>query len=478
MRFPLVLAALTATTLTAAPLPASALSTDAQGNEALMAELRRLADRIETLERQNRDMEKALATDRLSEREPEIITRLKAVEFQTLSMQKQARQIEALDGVSVGASLTSVLQQASGTAAGPRESRASYRGDVSVTLPGGDMGDVEAKMFAHVRFGQGQGVALRPTFTSTVNSSAFQVGSVAADDSFAILAQAWYQLKVPLPRDGIKANSREHLHLTFGKLDPFVFFDQNAAADDESSRFLNNVFVHNPLLDSGGDVGADAYGFAPGALFQYVNERNKGGEWGLSLGVFGANAGANFSGPLAAPLLMLQAETAARLNYLPGNYRAYLWRNGGKAGYDGMVRRHAGFGLSADQKVADDLTLFGRYGQHLSGKVKFDRALTLGAELAGSPWGRSADSLGLALGALHTSAGFQADSPTLDANGNGMPDFGYGAGAWEKQAELYYRYRVNAKFDLTPDFQIIQRPAGDGSAPVVKTVALRARIGI
>jgi high affinity Mn2+ porin len=437
---------------------------------ALKAELARLAERLAALESHNRELEKALNTERISEKEPEVVTRLKAVEFQTLSMQKQARQIEALNGISVGASITGVAQKVSGggTPSGERESRANYRGDLSVTLPGGEMGDIEGKIFAHVRFGQGNGVGLKPTYTSTPNTTAFQTNA-GADDSFAILAQAWYQLKVPLPRDGIKANSREHIHLTFGKIDPFVFFDQNAAADDESAKFMNNVFVHNPLLDSGGDIGADAYGFAPGAIVQYVNERQKGGEWGLSLGVFGSGPGANFSGSLAAPLVIAQAETRARFNYLPGSYRAYLWQNGRATGYDGIERHHAGVGASVDQKVTDDLTLFGRYGHQLKGRAKFDRAVTAGAELAGSDWGRAADGLGLAIGALRTSSDYLADSTTVA---------GYQATGWEKQAELYYRYKVNGKFELTPDFQLIHRPAGDGTTQAIKVVGLRAKIGI
>ena len=238
--------------------------------KAVLAEMKRLADRVESLEKHNKELEKSLSTERLSEKEPEIATRLKAVEFQTLSMQKQARQIEALEGISVGASITGVGQRANrdGVAGfASRQSRANYRGDVSVTLPGGEMGDIEGKIFTHFRFGQGNGVGLRPTYTSTPNTTAFETNA-GPDDSFAILAQAWYQLKVPLPRDGVKANAREHLHLTAGKIDSFVFFDQNAAADDESAKFLNNAFVHNPLLDSGGDIRADAYGFAPGAILR------------------------------------------------------------------------------------------------------------------------------------------------------------------------------------------------------------------
>lgn len=459
-----------------------ALPTRAADDMALLkAELKRLSARIENLERQNKDMEQALTTERLSDKEPEIATRLKAVEFQTLSMQKQARQIEALEGITVGASLTGVLQKvgAGDTASTAAETRANYRGDVSVTLPGGEIGNAEGRIFGHFRFGQGTGIGLRPTYTSSANTTAFEVASTPADDSFGILAQAWYQLKIPLMNDGTqtRANAREHLHLTAGKIDPFVFFDQNAAADDESARFMNNAFVHNPLLDSGGDIRADAYGFAPGAIVQYVNERQKGAEWGLSLGVFGSGPGANFTGSLAGPFVIAQTETAVRFNYLPGNYRAYLWHNGRGSGYDGIERKHSGIGFSADQKVTDEVTLFGRYGHQLSGKLRFDRALTLGGELAGSLWGRAADSLGLAVGSLRTSADFRNDSPTVDANADAVPDFGYQASGAEKQLELYYRFKLNGHVELTPDLQWIRQPGGNAGAATVKVLGLRAKLG-
>jgi hypothetical protein len=447
--------------------------------KAVLAEMKRLADRVEALEKNNIELEKSLATERLSEKEPEIATRLKAVEFQTLSMQKQARQIEALEGISVGASITGVGQRANreGVAGfASRQSRANYRGDISVTLPGGEMGDIEGKIFTHFRFGQGNGVGLRPTYTSTPNTTAFETNA-GSDDSFAILAQAWYQLKVPLPRDGgdgVKANAREHLHLTAGKIDSFVFFDQNAAADDESAKFLNNAFVHNPLLDSGGDIRADAYGFAPGAILQYVNEHDKSRAWGLSVGAFGSGPGANFSGSLGKPYMIGQADTTWRFNHLPGNYRAYLWTNGRGLGYDGLERRHAGIGMSIDQKVTDNVTLFGRYGHQGSGKVRFDRALTAGVEIAVNAWGRGADSLGMAAGFLRTSSSYRRDSVALDIDADGALD--PRASGTERIGEIYYRFRVNSLLELTPDFQLIQRPGGNDSA-TIKVVGLRAKLG-
>jgi len=490
----------------AAALAMPVVSQGAANDAALLQELKKLNERIEKLEQRNRELEKrleaagaidqrikaleeanaridqALESERLSEKEPEITTRLKAVEFQTLAMQKQARQIEALEGITVSASLTGVVQSAgsSSTASGTRESRTNYRGDVAVSLPGGEMGDVEGKIFAHLRFGQGNGIGLWPTYTSTPNTTAFQVQSANAnpDDSFGILAQAWYQLNVPLPVGGFKPQSRESARFTFGKIDPFVFFDQNVAADDESTKFLNNAFVHNPLLDSGGDVGADQYGFAPGLVGGYVNERAKPQNWGASIGVFGSGPGANFSGSQSRPFVIGQLETSQRFfGGLAGNYRLYAWTNGRATDFDGAQARHSGWGLSADQRVGDATTLFGRYGQQLSGRVRFDRALTFGAELGGSYWGRAADSIGVAAGFLRTSAAFRSESPTVDADGDGIPDFGFTASGTERIGELYYRFRVNNRFELSPDLQFIRRPGGDGGAPNVTVIGLRAKVG-
>ena len=453
----------------------------AADNSAVLAELKRLAERIDKLEARNRELEHALETDRLSEKEPELVTRLKAVEFQTLSIQKQARQIEALEGISVGASLSGVVQRANaaGAAAGRHESRANYRGDLTIALPGGEIGDMEGKIFTHFRLGQGSGVGLRPTYVSTPNTIAFQNAANQPDDSYAILAQAWYQLSVPLPRGGHAPHSRERLEITAGKIDPFLFFDQNAAADDESVRFMNNAFVHNPLLDSGGDAGVDAYGFTPGVRLAYVNEQAKPQSWSASLGVFGSGPGANFSGSLAQPFVIGQLETSRRFFAgLAGNYRLYAWRNGRGQDYDGAQRAHAGIGLSADQRVGDAVTLFGRYGHQLSGKARFDRALTLGGEIGGQYWSRSADGLGIAAGVLRTSADFRRDSATVDADGDGMPDYGCAAGHAERIGELYYRFQLSKQLEITPDLQWIQRPGGDPGAKGVRVLGLRARVSL
>ena len=441
-----------------------------------------LLERIERLEKKNEELDKALSDERLSEQEPEIVTRLKAVEYQALSMQKQARTIEAIEGITAGVGFTTVAQNASGAdIAGADNSQWNYRADVSVGLPAGEIGNAEGKMFAHFRMGQGDGLTNLLNTFGGVNASGFRVqGARPESDATVLLAQAWYQLDVPLPVGGFKPLSRETLTFNFGKMDPFLFFDQNTIADDETVRFLNTAFVHNPLLDAGGDVGVDAFGFTPGLRLAYRNDQKKPIAWGASFAMFGAGNGATFTDTFEKPFLIAQFETEQRFfGGLAGNYRLYFWRNGQATPYaneaDTTTEVHTGWGVSADQRVGDAVTLFGRYGRETEGKVRFDRALTLGTEFGGSYWSRGADTLGVAFGQLNTSADFRNDAPTLDANADGTPDFGYAASGSERIAEMYYRRRINKQFELSPDLQHVSHPAGN-DVKGMNLIGLRAQL--
>lgn len=465
----------TAALVAAAAQPAQAADSELQQMKALIEQL---AARVGQLEKRNADLENALDTERLSEREPEIATRVKALEARTQNMAAPVKRMEALEGLKVEGSLAAVGQSvnAGGSADGRSQRRINYRGDVLVTVPGGKWGDITGKGLAHVRFGQGSGVGLAPTYTSTTNSIAFEVGGVSdPDSSFAILAQGWYQLDIPLPRMRNTPLATQHARITVGKIDPFGFFDGNAIADDETTRFQNNAFVHNPLLDSGGGTAADRYGFAHGAIFQYVDEANKTASWTYSLGIFGAGQGANFSGSQGKPLVIAQVETNQRIAYLPGTYRLYAWTNGRASGYDGIAQRQQGVGLSANQQVMDDLSLFARWGHLTQGQPRFDSALTLGAEWTGNRWGRSADALGVAWGRLHTAKAFAAGSATVDADGDGVADWGYSASGAETLAELYYRWNLGGGMQLTPSLQYIRRPGGNADAATIRVFGLRAK---
>ncbi len=438
-----------------------------------------LEERIKSLEEHNARITKGLDSDDVSQYEPELTARLKAVEFQSLDMLKAARTVESLEGITAGISLTTVAQRPGGLPQGAtaNNSQLNYRGDVFVTLPLANIGDTESRIFAQFRLGQGQGLNGMSSYAKP-NASAFRVQSGNPDDSVAVLGQAWYQATIPLPFGGYKPRSREKLEINFGKMDPFVFFDQNAAANDETRQFLNTVFVHNPLLDAGGDIGVDANGFSPGFRVSYYNETQKPETWRLSMGVFGAGPnGSTYTRSFSSPMVIFQAETQRKFfGGLTGNYRAYYWRNGQALSFGGQVEKHSGLGLSLDQRVGDAVTLFGRYGQQITGNVRFDKALTVGAELGGSYWDRGGDSLGLALGMLHTSKDFSGVSAFVDADNDGIPDYGFNATGAERVAELYYRYRINKQFELSPDLQYLGRPGGDAAAKGIKIFGVRAQL--
>lgn len=261
--------------------------------EKLEARNTELEKEVKTLKVENDKISKSLESDNISQYEPEITARLKAVEKDTLDMKKSAKVIEALDGIKAGASLTTVAQKPYGLPTGTKnnDTQLSYRADVEVELPLSPIGNTEQKLFGHFRMGQGQG--LNTPFSNlgyfgAPNGAAFTISNADKDDSSALLAQAWYQAKIPLPFGGFKPHSRESAEITFGKIDIFGFFDQNEVAGDEATQFLNSTLVHNPLLDAGGEVAADGNGFQPGFIGAYVNETNKAEPWRVSLGYFGA----------------------------------------------------------------------------------------------------------------------------------------------------------------------------------------------
>lgn len=478
----------------AAPNDAAALLEKLQARlDKLEARNAELEKEVNSLKSRNEEIDKGLDSPRMSQYEPELTARLKAVEKDALDMKKAAKKIDALDGLQVGASLTTVAQRPWGLPKDAKDatSQLNYRADVTATLPLEPIGDVEHKIFAHFRMGQGLGLnapfSNLGAFASAPNAVAFRASGANPDDSVAILGQAWYQAAIPLPFGGFKPRSRETLELTFGKMDIFGFFDQNAAAGDEGRQFLNSVFVHNPMLDAGGQIGVDANGFQPGFVASYYNWTWKPTTWRLSLGVFGTGQGANYQRFFSTPLVIAQAETQVKwMGGLTGNYRLYAWQQGQGANVlTGDTEKQAGFGISADQRFGDGITVFGRYGHIAKGEVPFDRALTVGSEFNGSYWNRGADAIGVALGWLKASKAYRMPlAGTHDLLGDDDPavpgsladNLYFTPSGAEQVAELYYRYRISKQFELSPDFQIIRRLGADPASRSARIFGLRAQL--
>ncbi len=226
--------------------------------------------------------------------------------------------------------------------------------------------------------------------------------------------------------------------------------------------------MHNPLLDVGGDIGVDDFGFTPGIRLAWVNDASAPEHYSVSMGIFGAGEGASFEDSLSQPFVIVQAETSQPVfSGLVGNYRIYYWSNDRGEDLNGSKETHAGLGFSLDQKVDDYTTIFARYGQQTEGDVQFDQTLTLGADFGGSYWNRGGDAIGIALGWLSISDEYKQASNSL---------VGYNASSAEQIAEIFYRYRINNQIDLSPNIQYMRQPGGNKDASSMTAYGVRAQL--
>jgi hypothetical protein len=157
---------------------------------------------------------------------------------------------------------------------------------------------------------------------------------------------------------------------------------------------MNLAFVHNPLLDAGGDIGVGTHGASPGVRLAYVSDINGGNHVTASLGLFGAGAGANYINSFSKPMTITQLEYAGKTwKGLQGTYRIYGWSNANtfdqvndvdaNGEFDDNPEKHTGWGISVDQQFSGHATLFARYGHSTKGTLAFDSTWTLGAQING-----------------------------------------------------------------------------------------------
>ena len=238
------------------------------------------------------------------------------------------------------------------------------------------------------------------------------------------------------------------LLFTIGKIDLGNYFDNNAAANDESSQFLSGAFVgaHALSLPYAG----------PGARLQL-----KLGE-PLVLGIGYGSGNVDEDGiPTGADILdhgfsIVEIDYKLNLGGLEGNYRVYgaidaaLPDNGIKL----KQKNACSYGVSIDQQVTDKLTLFGRYAQRESSVYLTNRSWSAGLQYTGLISSRSNDVTAVAYG--------QISGQKLEAQ--------------EKLLEWYYKIQVMEKIAISPAVQYIITPQGDRTRENVVVLGLRSQV--
>lgn len=202
----------------------------------------------------------------------------------------------------------------------------------------------------------------------------------------------------------------QRLGLSLGRLDLTNYFDKNAAANDETTQFISDALVNNPTLGltSNGSGMVAVYDPKNGFNFKLGAQQSDPNATNLSESIFS----------------MAEVGYLARPFSLPeGNYRLWYRRDNSS----GRVRD--AYGVSLDQKLNPNLTLFARYGS-AQAEVSHDRFYSGGLEFE----------YGLVLN-------------PLDAWGIGYSYYDLGSGDTEHLQEAYYNFHLAERLRLSVHLQ-------------------------
>jgi ribosomal protein L29 len=223
------------------------------------------------------------------------------------------------------------------------------------------------------------------------------------------------------------------LALTAGRLDLTNYFDNNAAANDETTQFISDALVNNGALGLSENGTGLSIVFDPKSGFNFKAgfQQSSSSAKNLSDSIFS----------------LAEVGYVARLPGMgEGNYRFwYRTDNNNTTGYN------IGFGTSIDQKLGPQVTLFGRYGESqanperdkfYSGGLQFAQGLAL---FPGDRWG----------------VGFSQIDPVV--------------GGKEQLVEGYYNLSIAEKFNLSFHVQhFLEADSGVKRGYLVPGVRLQA----
>jgi hypothetical protein len=333
---------------------------------------------------------------------------------------------DTFEGISIGASLTYVLQgthnaNADSLSEGGEDTiDASY----SIDLEFQKEFDNNASGFIHLETGAGRGVEDELKVFSNVNRDADD------SDNSVSLTEAWYQYR------------HASWVFTFGKIDPTVYIDNNEYANDECTQFLGRIFRNSPAIEFPDNSGGLYVGFRP---YQFMD---------LDLVILDADS--DWENFFDSIFVATQVSFKPRFRGREGNWRIIAWLNDRDhtkwAEPTKQEQEGWGMGISLDQEITETVGVFLRYGWqdpevYLSGQdFSLERAWSVGVQFSGSLWGRAEDIFAVAFGQIIPSDDYK-DANNLRAKS-------------EEHLEAYYSFKMGNHLTLSPDIHLIWDPYG------------------
>ncbi|MDP3041255.1 MAG: carbohydrate porin [Candidatus Omnitrophota bacterium] len=405
--------------------------------------LRRMQARIEALENKLGEHDKCIHEQKqciLDQNKKIAEYESRLARFDTDLHRQTGSPISIAEGLEIGAGGTMIVQGTNNTNNAAtdvtkKEGRtdASYSADITI---GKEFKEVGGRAFLHVEAGKGAGLEDDLTLYSNVNRD-------ADNDNNVRLTELWYE----------QALFKDKAALTFGKLDPTAYFDNNEVANDETTQFLGRIFRNSPTIEFPDNTAGIRLAYLPVEWLE------------VGYGVFDGNSDWEKIGDNLFNVGQVTFKT--KFLGLPGNYRFLGWNNNvyHTKWLDTEKTKEAtyGFGLSFDQKVTDIITLFTRYGWQnpkvynpgimATGDLNYSlmHSWSTGLQVEGKPWGREKDVLAFAVGQAIPSKDYKKAGEALDPVRRAKP---------EGHLEAYYRIFVNDHLSISPDFQYIWNPFG------------------
>ena len=415
------------------------------GNDDYLRELEKLRHRIEELEKKIERGERERAEIKKKNEEIQETRR----DFEKIK--------ETFGRLSLGGGITGIVQGTVNNDGNAPEfgevTDGSYSVDLEVTA------DLErwGTAFVHLEAGDGDNVTDELGALTGVNADA--MGS----QNDLEVAEAWWEFS-PFGYNPVT--------VTVGKLDPTAYWDANAAANDETAQFLADIFVNSIAVEWPDYTPGFRLDVTPGECVE------------VSVGVLSGDS--DWEDLFEDVFAVAEIGFKAKFGGLEGNYRFYGWINGvdhleWRDVALGKTRSHKdnrGFGLSFDQKVSADVTLFCRFGWQdgdIAGvsyapggvldPIAVEYTWSVGGQVTGARWNRPDDVIGLAVGQALLSDDYE---DMQRAAGVDPED--------EFHLELYYSIFLNDYVAVSPDFQVIGNMGGDDDADTVYVFGMRCQL--
>jgi len=414
-------------------------------DDAYIEELEKLRRRIEELEKKIEQGEKERAEIKEVNKELKDSTHeLEAIK-------------ETFERVSFGGGITGVIQGTANNDGNPPEygevTDGSYSADLEIEADLDEWGIA----FIHLEAGDGDNVTDEIGALTGVNADA-----LGEQNDFEV-AEVWWEFNL---------FGYDPLTFTVGKLDPVVYWDGNAVANDETTQFLADIFVNSISVEWPDYTPGLRVGFTPDDRVE------------INVGILSADS--DWEDLFEDVFAIGEVNFKPRFNDLEGNYRFYGWVNGidhvewddindGRTEDD---KNNYGFGLSFDQQLSRDVTLFCRFGfqdDDIAGEsyaadeeleaFAIEYSWSVGGQITGERWNRPNDVLALAFGQAILSDDFEE---MLKEDGINPED--------ESHLELYYSIFLNEYLAVSPDFQLIDCMGGDDDADLVYILGVRCQI--